>query len=283
MNRQPMIPISDEQIAEYRRTGVIMLRQVFDQDWLDLLARGMAYCVANPTWRMHNYALNEATGERFFYDAFKIRDVKEFERFGIDSPMAEIAGRMMGAKSATAFYHTIFVRSPGCGARTPWHRDQTGWCANGNGLSIWASIEAVPRSSALEFIPGSHLWPGNFKRVTFNDNDLGRMRDVPGMEDAKPMPDFFGKDRHKYEIVGWDMQPGDCLVFHARTMHGGAGNLPPGMGRRTVSTQWLSEESRVVQPPGGADPDWIEDLAKYGIKIGDHPGSDMCPVVWCAS
>ena len=28
----------------------------------------------------------------------------------------------------------------------------------------------------------------------------------------------------KYELLGWDMEPGDCLVFQAMIVHGAAGN-----------------------------------------------------------
>ena len=147
--------------------------------------------------------------------------------------MAPVAARLMGSKTATAFYFTMFVRSPGCSIRTPWHRDQTGWCATGeHGLSIWLSLERVPRESALEFVRGSHLWNVNFKRTSFDATSLGGARDVADLSDAIPIPDLFGAQRSKYEIVGWDMEPGDCLVFHARTLHGGAGNLPIGLGRR---------------------------------------------------
>ncbi len=48
MNRQPMAPITDADVAAYRRDGAVYLRAMFDQDWLALLAKGVERNIAEP-------------------------------------------------------------------------------------------------------------------------------------------------------------------------------------------------------------------------------------------
>ena len=40
----------------------------------------------------------------------------------------------------------------------------------------------------------------------------------------KEFPDINTDPEH-FGVVSWDMQPGDCIVFNGRTMHGGSGKL----------------------------------------------------------
>ena len=48
------------------------------------------------------------------------------------------------------------------------------------------------------------------------------------------LPDIEG-EREKYTILSWDMAPGDCIVFHLKTLHSGSGNPDNAIRRRAVS------------------------------------------------
>ena len=184
---------------------------------------------------------------------------------------------MMGSPTALAFYVSVFLRSSGTGTRTPWHQDQTYWCADGRqALSIWTSLESVPAGTELEFVRGSHLWERPLAQPFFEHEQLGGVRES-GLDDAMPIPDFAAGGAH--EVIGWPMEPGDILVFHGMTVHGGSGNLSAGAGRRSVSMQWLGEDARVTTRPGGCSPDWLPELAEHGIGPGDFPWCPMCPKV----
>ena len=93
------------------------------------------------------------------------------------------------------------------------------------------------------------------------------------------VPDFEGADRHCFEPIGWATNPGDIVVFHGVTAHGGSDRLPATMRRRAISTQWLGEDVRLVDRPGGHDPHWLPELAKFGLGRSDYPGRVMCPIV----
>ena len=46
MNREPLVPIAEAEIAAYARDGAVALRGVFDADWIALLAEGVEPNVA---------------------------------------------------------------------------------------------------------------------------------------------------------------------------------------------------------------------------------------------
>ena len=96
------------------------------------------------------------------------------------------------------------------------------------------------------------------------------------------VPNFSGADRDRYEFLRWPMDPGDVLVFHGMTVHGGSGDLPAGLWRRSISAQWLGEDARITTRPGGCIPDLLPEFASNGIVVGDHPACAMCPTVTAA-
>ena len=271
------VPVTDDQILSYQRDGVVLLRKFFDTQWLEVLAEGIEENLRNPSKRTTTYVNDLTTNAHFFYDARVRGEISAYDQLMLDSPMAEAAARLMGSSRAILFYISVFVRSPGTPARTPWHQDQKSWSVAGNhACSIWMSLDAVPRETALEFIRGSHRWETEYQRPEFfhyryeDDDDRTRLPAFPDVE----------SHRDDYEILAWDMEPGDCLVFHGMTAHGGSGNLPSGLGRRTVSVQWLGDDTRFRLLPGGDDPRISEELLGHGIKPGDPVICDMCPIAW---
>lgn len=185
--------------------------------------------------------------------------------------MAEAAAQLMELSSAVLFYMTVFIRSPGTRNRTPWHPDQPSWSAAGNqACSVWMSVDPVLADTALEFVRGSHRWQNKYRRPPFfksryENDDRSLLPEFPGIE----------SDRGQFDIVSWAMEPGDCLVFHGMTAHGGSGDLPPELGRRAVSVQWLGDDARFRNLVGGDGPDISSDLRQYGIRPGDPIVCDL--------
>ena len=48
MNTHPLNPITPEHIADYRRDGVVCLRQMFDADWIASLKQAADAVIADP-------------------------------------------------------------------------------------------------------------------------------------------------------------------------------------------------------------------------------------------
>jgi ectoine hydroxylase-related dioxygenase (phytanoyl-CoA dioxygenase family) len=57
----------------------------------------------------------------------------------------------------------------------------------------------------------------------------------------------------KVPLKSFSLQPGDVLVFSAKTVHGGPGNWG-----RAISTRWVGDDGRFWDRPGeGAVPTFV--------------------------
>ena len=272
-------PVRSEDVVAFRRDGAVMLKGVLDESWLQVLAQGVALNLAQPSTRRLDWVRDGTSGEHLFFDAVTVHHNPFYERYMLQSPIGPIAASMMGSPTALAFYVSVFIRAQGTQAPTPWHQDQTYWCAEGRqALSIWTSLDVVPQGTELRFVRGSHLWERRLAKPYFEQERLGGVRPAQA-GDAMPVPDFDGADRDRFDLVGWEMEPGDIVVFHAMTVHGGSGRLPATMERRAISAQWLGQDARLVDRPGGHDPHWLPEFAEFGLGPGDYPGCAMCPAI----
>jgi len=217
-------------------------------------------------------------GHVYFNDVASWRRIPEYERFIRQSPAAEIAARLMGSSKANIFYDSVFVRSFGTTARTPWHQDVPYWCVEGDHvIGLWLPLDPVARENALEFVRGSHRWGRQFRRLSFfepgrEEHTFSVARDAAA---AEPMPDIDA-ERAKHDIVAWAMEPGDCIAFHGMVIHGGSGNLAPDRRLRVFVTRWTGDDARYALKPGGVDPD----LKGHGLKPGDAMDCAMFPRIW---
>ncbi|MCH2412537.1 MAG: phytanoyl-CoA dioxygenase family protein, partial [Acidimicrobiales bacterium] len=123
-------------------------------------------------------------------------------------------------------------------------------------------------------------WPG-FRQIAGGSVN-GDVRDQVGYDegdDRAPFPDIEG-DRAAYEILSWDMEPGDVVVFNGRMVHGGSGNLAPDRDLKVFNTQWLGDDVRVLFRPEGMSPDHSAAMTEVGLSSGDRIGTDLYPQLW---
>lgn len=272
--------ISRSQIDAFDRDGVVCIRGAFDSDWVELLRRGIERNIENPSERGRLWD-RDAAGRTCFYDSQVWRDIDEYREFVEGSPMASIAGQLLQARAVNFFFDAIFVRSPGNRFRTPFHQDEPYWSVQGfDTCSAWMPLVPVHKRSALEFVAGSHRWQQKFKQQNFGAL-TGDPRDQVEFAEADtvPFPDIEN-DREAYNILSWDMQPGDVAVFNARMIHGGSGNLAPDAELKVFNTQWLGDDVRVHFRPEGMDPDHRAVMTEMGLRPGDRVREPLYPELW---
>jgi ectoine hydroxylase-related dioxygenase (phytanoyl-CoA dioxygenase family) len=269
--------VGETEVTAFARDGVLCLRQAFGPEWIELLQAGFEENLAALGLLARDY-IPEATEGRFLFDAFNWSRFEAFHRFVHESPAAELAARVMGSRTARLHYDTIFYRSAGTQARSPWHQDIPYWSFAGRqACSIWMPLVPVAKESALALVPGSHLWPQRFARPGFSDNDADNPNsDLP---DYEPFPDIDA-DPGGYGVVSWDMAPGDCIAFDANIVHGGSGRLAADRELRVFATNWLGDDVVLATKPGGMDIDVRAIAAAYGLKEGDPPDCPAFPLAW---
>jgi ectoine hydroxylase-related dioxygenase (phytanoyl-CoA dioxygenase family) len=282
MNTDIPRAITADEIATYHRDGVVLLPEMFDGEWIDLLNQGLLANCNDPTDRSRVWD-RDAAGRTMFYDSQAWQRIAQYRQFIFRSPAAQIAAQLMGSARINFYFDAVFVRSPGSQFATPWHQDEPYWSVEGyDTCSIWMPLVPVKRENALAFVPGSHRLDSVFSQYNFGDlNPDGKTGidqvDFSGNGQLE-FPDIDA-DPEAFGVVSWDMQPGDCVAFNSRTMHGGSGKLEDDCELRVFTTKWLGDDVRIKFRECGMDPDHSAIMTEHGLKPGERPGTELYPQI----
>lgn len=262
--------ISDDDVKRFDSDGAAVLRNVIAPDWIERMRNAVDAALANPTPAGGNY---EASTGRFASDFFVWLQYPEIQAFIFESPLAEIAQRMMRSNKVNFFYDHLLVKEPGTRNPTPWHQDYPYWCVDGwDVISIWVPFDPVgPDNGVVQYVKGSHKLGKFWRPQTFGTYKTGMntpqsvIDALPGMEDV---PDIDGHPGD-FELLTWTLEPGDVLVHHARTLHGAGGNRSVDKRRRALATRWTGDDV-VYDPRQGT----FEQSAKYSFATDGRLPSD---------
>ncbi len=82
------------------------------------------------------------------------------------------------------------------------------------------------------------------------------------------------KNPHPYDIISWDLEPGDVYVFHGLTVHGAGGNATINRRRRGYTVRYTGDDI-VYDTRSGTN----NHLRNTALKDGDALDSEQYPVV----
>lgn len=269
--------VTAEESDTYRRDGVVCLRHRFDHDWIDLLAEGIDANFHHPSPLFADNPSPDGKGH-YWEDTWVWKRFPQFERFIRESPAAGMAAALMAARRVNYIMDVWLAREAGTIARAPWHHDISYLDLEGTLCTLWVPLDRVDKTSCVSFVRGSHLWNKLFLRVWFVNHQVDG---EPGWVNGhyyEPPPDI---DNHPedYDIVSFDMEPGDCLIFDLRTVHGFPKDVLP---TRTVRrfTLRMAAEDGVFRHRG----DWAkrerEVIEAAGHREGDALCSEFFPTLW---
>lgn len=262
--------VSEAVRSVYERDGIVVLRNAFDDAWVECMREAFEKAMAAPGPHSENYAAADGGG-RFFADVEIALRLPEFDRFIRKSPAAEIAGRIMASSEIRYFDDHLLMKEPGTTKTSPWHQDQPYWAVSGRQVcTVWLPLDHIAENVSVEFVRGSHRWEA-FNPLHFGDDSPYEGTGLP------PMPDIDA-EREQYDIVGFAMEPGDCLVFHAMIVHGAPGNFGASR-RRAIATRWAGDDARYCVRPGEIS---IPVDLPAGLTDGDVLAHERFPVVWSA-
>ena len=144
----------------------------------------------------------------------------------------------MRSTKVNIFFDQWLIKEPGTQIETPWHHDLPYWPVIGNDIcSLWLALDPVNvDNGSVEYIKGSHRWGQRLKPQSFSGT-------VSFSEKLSPMPDIESQ-RDKYDIVSFDLEPGDCTVHHGLLVHHAAGNSTATRRRRAYVSRWTGDDAR---------------------------------------
>ena len=266
----PIIPkIEQAQIDAYHQDGVVVVRNALTVEMLVELQTAIASEILYPGPYYHGYS---TAGSGRFHGNLRLWETNEsFNKICHESCIADIAQQFLGSSKINLLYDQLFVKEAGTLTKTRWHNDLPYWPIRGSQiLSVWITADrATKDTGVLEFVRGSHLWNKYFQPEVF-----GKNRALDAYEynpDYVPMPDIE-KFRDKYDMVHWDLEPGDALVFNGLTVHGANGNTSLDMRRRGYALR-LTGDDVVYDARLGTN----KHLRSEELNDGDTLDSDQYP------
>ena len=269
MNEPDSFTAPGDARGAFERDGVVCLRGVIDERWLELTRAGIARNIANPG-RFFRDQTPDGSPARYLFDYWNWPAVPEFRELVLESGIAGIVARLTGAPSLTLLMDNWFLREAGAANGAPWHHDETYFdFFGGRKTVLWYPLEAASRDEGLTFLAGSHRWgkvymAQNFREHRAFDGDLAGYHEIE---------DFTGWQE---SYLSWSLVPGDCLVFDFRTLHratNGRDPLP-----RTIHRMSLRYgDGDVVFRPRGA---WTVETSDYLRELGQRVDAPLdCPLL----
>ena len=270
MSRQQVLEaatarITPELKATFEADGVVKVSGALGEDWIEQVLEVADKQLREPgTWVSDTNP--GASENRLFTTRYRWQEDPVIGGFVFDSGMAQMAAELMGSASARFYFDHLLIKEPRTANPTPWHQDIPYWPFMGKQIcSSWVAMTPVTvAESSLEFVRGSHSWDAYYAPESF-DGRKGFMADFEG----EKMPDVEA-DRASYDIVGFDVEPGDALFFSSWVIHGSPGNA--GDHRRVaLSTRWLGDDATWYPHPG-CDPIVTDDDTT--AVAGEYPADD---------
>jgi ectoine hydroxylase-related dioxygenase (phytanoyl-CoA dioxygenase family) len=235
--------ITVDDVETYQRDGVVLIRGLF-ADHVETLRAGVTRNMDEPGPFASNNHRDGETG-RFFDDYCNWQRIPEFRDVIQQSAAKEVAAALMQSETVQLFHDHVLVKEPGTSMATPWHQDGPYYFVEGQqNVSFWSPLDRV-REATLRCVAGSHLWEKDVLPTRWAKGDAF-FDPAP----YRPVPD---PDAEGMQVVEFEMEPGDAVAFHYRTLHGARGNTSQSR-RRAFSLRLLGDDARYVERPGPTSP-----------------------------
>ena len=85
-------------------------------------------------------------------------------------------------------------------------------------------------------------------------------------EEFEEIPDFDSQLAN-YEVLSWDLSPGDCIAFNFLTVHGAPGNSSKISRRRAFAARFTGDDVRYIRRKGEMSPPFPDVQLEEGQPI----------------
>jgi hypothetical protein len=306
--------ITPDEVAAYKFNGVVLLRGILDLATVNALRRNIDEAVRtlkdSPAGydlsaltraaELNNQALLEAASEgqhnvagiveyikasgkpflveddeqsdgSFLLDTGIAARMRDFRRFTLTGPGPLIAASLLDSEQVNFFGDQMFVKEPGTRERTAFHQDATYFEIDGDQCCVlWMPVDPVTvENGAMMYVRGSHR-----DGKLYQPNVFVAQTPLPGAQ-GEPLPDIEGH-MEDYDMVQFDVEPGDVIVHHYKTLHGAGANHSRYQVRRAVSLRYCGDDIRFCTRP------WAPKQLHHTQRLsdGDPLSAPDFPVVW---
>lgn len=242
--------VSIEVINEFQQYGAVCIRGLLTPEEITILREGIELNLQQLSPRAKVASQPNDPG-LFVEDFCNWNDNPFYQRFIFSSSLGQLAAQLMQSKTARLYHDHLLVKEPHTRQSTPWHQDQPYYNINGRqNCSMWIPVDPVSRYSTLEFVAGSHLGPWLMPRSFMNNEAKwfpeGSLMELPDIDAA----------REQFPIIGWDVNPGDVVIFHMLTLHSARG-VTANQRRRVFSLRMIGDDITHAPRPWKTSPAFV--------------------------
>ncbi|MCU0310065.1 MAG: phytanoyl-CoA dioxygenase family protein [Acidimicrobiales bacterium] len=285
----PLRPVTDAEVDAFWRDGVVCLRGVMPEEWLeamadpvedalggsstaDLTGMGEALAEAGDRDGTVDEAVRTPVRGRFRAGTDHWLELPAFADFALRSPLGPIVARLLRTEKVHLYEDSLLVKEPGTREATAFHQDMAYFHLTGDQVcTTWVPLDPVTaESGAVRFVVGSHL-----DRTPYRPNLFVTTTSIPGTAGVE-VPDEAHLVSGGARIVSFDTEPGDVTVHHARTIHGAYANASATRRRRAISVRYAGDDARFAVTPGAPT------KGHHGSLHDGDELTDVCPLAWPA-
>ena len=292
--------VTHEEQRDFHRDGAVLLKRILASEWNDVLREGLEYT------RNHPDGMSAGVDMALRIDQFPASHSPMLAKLVHDSPIAQIVGSVM--QEPVRFYmDQMFYKPAGEIAASAWHQDTSYYNVDGHQLvRAWVCADPAPRDVSLEVVRGSHRWNITYRPPVGLDpktdpeaaeqleKDFVNGKVLIGREahekwtyfdsfmdpSLPPLPNIENH-RDSFDILGWDYEPGDVILFHGHILHSAKGGVTLSHPRRAHASLWAGPDVHYLRRRSQSIPDPIalyDEAPKDGQPLADFP--EVFPVAW---
>ena len=253
--------LSESDKTAFEGDGVICVRGVFAGEWLELAREGIEQNRRDPGPFFRDQTRPDDPG-RYVFDYWSWNRIPALTRFVQESPARVLAGELLKSERVTLLMDNWFLNEARATNAAPWHQDVPYFDYEGRMLNVLISLDTDPRVEALRFARGSHRWGKVYKAIDFKLKVPFEGQEETGLAD---IPDIDADA----EVVSFETQAGDCLIFDLRVLHRGPRQGQPASALRRRFSLRFGQPDTVFRPRGA----WTEEITNHLKSLGQQPGS----------
>jgi len=253
----------------FQKDGVALIKNAIDDYWIKKLEVGIKKNFKNPS--KYKCVYEKLENKELFYDDYcNWQKIDEYKDFLFNSNLPKIASKLLRSSKINLFHEHVLIKESGASKKTPWHQDQSYYCVEGRqNVSFWCPLDLIKKENCPEFVKKSHNWKQKFLPTKFFGESYEHLD-----KEFEKIPDIEN-DKDKYEIISYELKPGDAIAFNFSTVHGAPPNKSKNI-RRAFSARFTGDDARYIKRKGEMSPPFPE----VKLKNGDILDCETFPVVF---
>ena len=259
--------LTDDQLSQYDRDGLLILKGLFDAEEIDLLRRSAK---EDKNLDDHSFGRDDGEGGTVRLSLWNHPGQGIYGAFARCNRLVSVAEQLL--HDEPYHYHSKMVmKDAQVGGAWAWHQDYGYWYSNGvltpNLVSAFIAVDpATPRKTgACKLIRGSH--------------HCGRVHHQLTGQQAGADPERVEQILKRFDLVYVVMDPGDVVLFHSNLLHRSDQNKSdhPRWSMICCYNSRSNDPYKESQHPRYTPLDRLDDgaIKEVGVKRFADDGSDV--------